>query len=339
MLNYLKHIIYKLFNPDDNGFIEANPEPEDYLSGKIEKRELIQGGNWKLFRSKGELQRRNDRDKMACVTFSACNVIETYINYLLVLEENEKTKNREDNVLDAFRMFGLIKNGECNISDRYIAKLSNTTYRGNSQKNVAHAIRHFGLVCEQDYPYVSGWNEYYKTVPTEIVNRGKELLDYIEFNYEWVNPVLFNKMLTYAPIQTSVFAWGRQANGIYTYTPNRRNHATVTDNYALEQYRGINDSYIPFDKKVAWNFNLGWGMQFTITPKNPKFNETKIKELIQKGFNYILRAEDKGQVYKMTDDGLVYLNPQELVQEGIKNLADNKKLIGISEELYKKLIV
>jgi len=83
----------------------------------------------------GEVQRRNDIDKMACVTFSAMNHIEMEMNYRIDQKEISvgNLKWLEDN--------GYLDNyGKLDLSDRYIAKLSNTSSSGNSLQNLNYHI-------------------------------------------------------------------------------------------------------------------------------------------------------------------------------------------------------
>jgi len=262
--NYiLVHFDRLLKRPNiENGFVEVKPTKTDFVHkegtfGYVSKEKLLPDCQWDKFRTTGELQKRQQKETMACVTFSAMNCLEQIINFHI------KGGNQE--IVNVFTQFGLIKDGEANFSDRYIAKMSGTTMRGNSQTTVAKTIRKFGLVPEDMW----GWdtNNYYANVPQNIIDRGKELLEYIEFSYEWVSPSEFNTAKVYAPIQTSVYAWGEQRGGIFQRTSFARNHAVDNDGFVMSQYDKIFDSYQPFDKKVSWDFNMGMGMIFTISLK------------------------------------------------------------------------
>jgi len=268
IITYLLYILDRLFKKPnlDNGFISVKPTDTDYIHkegsfGFVSKSKLLPDKNWKRFRSKAEKQKREQRETMACVTFSAMNDLEELVNFYL---QDDKDESKE--IANIFKQFTLVKNGEADFSDRYIAKLSGTTIRGNTQSKVANAIRHFGLVPEN----VWRWNtdNYYANIPLHIISQGKELLEYIEFKYEWVYPNEFNDVKIYAPIQTSMYYRPPSIkNGIYQYTGLRKNHAVVNDCYEDKKYDGIYNTYEPFDEKVAWNFNLGMGMLFTIKLK------------------------------------------------------------------------
>lgn len=257
-----------------NGLIPYEPRGLDeiHYRGKEEvlgfaKTKLLPSAGWWSFRSAGELQKRNNQDKLACVTFSAHNAIEQIINLFWHLDQNGQANEEQKEIVKVFLYFGLIKDGQANVSERYIAKLSGTTYRGNTQKNVADAIHKFGLVPEELWSWVDDWDEYYKPVPAEIVEQGKKLIDYIEINYEWANPSLFNDSIQYAPLQTSGYAWPLPINGVYPRSDVAKNHAFVRDGKEsrniIMNYR-ISDSYEPFDKRLAADYNFGWDLIFTI---------------------------------------------------------------------------
>jgi len=368
MLNFINRIIEiilykkdKFFNnPNlDNGFISQKPKQHDYKHeptrlGFVPKIIFRPDMQWDFYRPVGELQKRKDRDKMACVTFSAMNCIETIINFFIAViadEELQKQFNNQDlyeikEIVKVFKHFGLIKNNQCECSDRYIAKLSGTTERGNNQNNVAQAIRHFGLVPEDLWPYVHDFNEYYKNIPDNIIQKGKELLEYIKFNHEWVAPKNFNTERKYGPIQTSIYAGGGwRGNGIYPRQVYKRNHAIDTDGFVWKEYDKVLDSYKPFDKKVAWDSDLGWGKLFSIHLKKPIKNERE--KLLDKGTKFVIRADANGEFYKIENNRLVYIRGEKEIKkalselanlnENLINLTKQKKILWIPEELYNRL--
>ena len=303
IITYLLYILDRLFKKPnlDNGFISVKPTDTDYIHkegsfGFVSKSKLLPDKNWKRFRSKAEKQKREQRETMACVTFSAMNALEELVNFYL---QDDKDESKE--IANIFKQFGLIKDGEADFSDRYIAKLSGTTIRGNSQSRVANAIRHYGLVPEDMW----GWDtdNYYANVSKNVIAKGKELLEYIEFKYEWVNPSEFNDVKIYAPIQTSMYYRPPSIkNGIYQYTGLRKNHAVVNDCYEDKKYDGIYNTYEPFDEKVAWNFNLGMGMLFTI----------KLKKKLPNPVDKFVEDFD-GKNVKHKDSPAVYF-----IQKGLK---------------------
>jgi len=345
MINNILYLRDKILKRPNliNGFIEVKPTKTDYIHsdlGSVAKKRLKENLNWKPFRPAGELQKRsNAGETMACVTYSAMNCLETVINYFIFLVKNEEAEPYQQEIVKVFERFNLIKNGEANFSDRYIAKLSGTSVRGNNQKNIADAIRHYGLVSEDMWPYADGWSNFYSNIPDEIIKSGQELLKYIEFSYEWVNPVQFNEVKVFAPIQTSVYAWGNKVNGIYQRTELSKNHAVDNDYFEMDKYDGIFDSYNPFDKKVAWNFNLGYGMLYTIHLKENIFNKKKLKYYIdERKAKYLMCVEENGEVYELKYDKLVYLDNQSFLTDRAKKAFNTGEMLPISKSAFNELI-
>jgi hypothetical protein len=360
MLKRLKDFVLLVYNrmissPQlDNGFIEVQPTEEDYKHptlggvGSVEKVVLVEDGQWDNYLPVSEYQNRNNKESMACVNFSLANCIETILNLFIYLRKQGKATKEQLEILSIFERFEIIINDVVNISDRYMAKMSGTTSNGNDQKTAADSTRHNGLVAEHIWPWADTengmWtsNGYYKAIPQEIIDKGKELMKYIDFNYEWVNPRDFNDAKRYSPIQTSVFAWNGKSGDIYVKTAQSRNHAVENYGYQYEAFDKIYDTYLPFEKKVAWNFDLGWGMIFTLHLKNPEYDLSAIRKLIKRGFRYIMRVDKanggKGQIYELTSDGLVYRDAKEATDIGLTALADKGDFTGISEADFSALI-
>ena len=353
-MNIFKNILIKIrqfFTKEYNdGFIEIAPTETDFfhtpdgtLGGIVDKKVLIKSGDWTPYRPDGELQRRgNGTETMACVTFSAMNVIETLINYYIHLVNTNQAEDYQKEIIRIFKEFNLIKNNKANFSDRYIAKMSGTSQNGNNQAKVADAIRHYGLVSEDDWGWVAGWSNYYSPIPQDIIAKGQRLLKYIEFNYEWVLLKDFTNARTYGPIQSSVYAWNYPEDGIYSFTTTMRNHAVDTDNEKYSSYSGVFDSYEPFSKKVSWDSPMGAGMLYSIHLRSIGYNLDAIKDLISRGLKFIIRVDSdnggKGQVYELSETGLTELTEQEKKDEAIRVLAEVKKLVGVSEETFNKLL-
>ncbi len=339
-----------------SGFLKSFPKGKDWISvfgGGVEKIRFNPKNNptfWVKYRPDGELQKRRGLETFQCVSASALNIIETQVDYMSHLVNNdfkggehlsEAEKNEIKYIVNIFTEFGLInEKGQCNASDRYLAKVSGTTKRGNTQNKVAEAIRKYGLVPESLYPWpenVSTWAKYYEPVPKEIIDRGKEILKYVKFNHEWVNPVYMTRMLEFAPLQTSLYANPPIKNGIYQRTEKPRNHAVQLDNFKQFEWKGIFDSYIPFDKKMAWNFNFGWGKIITVRKKEIEYNEIELKKLINRGFKYIIRSRKNGEIYEILPDKLKYISAVDWNNNAVREAASKGKLIGISEKDYKNL--
>ena len=355
---YYLHLWDKLLKRPqaDNGFIPYEPYGKDELHflGKNNvlgqaKTVLRSNRDYRPFRPIGEKQKRNGNETFSCVSQSAANVLEEIILCINELLEIGKANAEQEEIVKVFKHFGILRKKDnkwnANISDRYIAKLSNTTRRGNTQKAVADAIRHYGLVPEEDWPWVDSWDNYYSPVSGSIIDKGKAILDYIEITYEWANPSLVDDSLKYAPLQTSVYAWTfPNKDGKYYRVQHQKNHATTRDASDKNSFY-IFDSYEPFAKKATKDFNFGWDMIFTIHLKKKLeiYNRQEIEKLLGRGFKFIMRTEKekggKGQVYKLDENGVTELDANDKITEAVKELAKRKDLTGISEADFANLFI
>lgn len=179
-------------------------DPKDYITGAspLLWENVNTLGDWRNFLPSEEKQYALTFDTLSCTTFSALNVIETFVNFLV---SNNKLSVEKLNDL------GFIENGKFNCSDRFSAILSGTTERGNYFPAVMDSIRKDGLLPEKDFPF-SGttWAEYHdKTKITEAMKeKAKKILSILDFAYEWVPITETSLELTDAfkqsPIQVAV---------------------------------------------------------------------------------------------------------------------------------------
>ena len=213
--------------PQNSGVI-LGKRPEDYVGGTIPYEVRNPSGNWDASLPSGEWQRFNFFDSMACVTFSALNIIETQLRYL-----QGRTPN---------------------FSDRFIAKMSGTTPRGNHLWKVADTIRLEGLVEEQDWPTppTFDWNTYYAEIPQEIKQKAQKY----RIQYEWLNSVdksyLLNQ-LKHAPIQIVV---------------NNGTHAVEL--YNESDVHHYFDSYEPWRKTTS---EMSWPLKIVVTLQIMQFQK------------------------------------------------------------------
>jgi len=300
--------------------------------------------NWKKYRSTGERQKRDkSSETMACTTYSTHNVVEQKMNLMKIKCDDGNADDDTKELVKIFEHFGLYdEKGEANLSDPFTAKLSGTNYRGNSFNNVLQSIRKNGVVAESVWvtPERYTWNEYYKAIPQDVLDRGLKWTEYVEFTYERVPTVLFNDIKTYSPIITSVYAgYNWNTDVIQRRTNNQHNHAVDNDYFVENQFDGIFDSYIPFEKKVAWNYGLGVGkvVGFKLLKKLESFNTDAIDELTDDGRQYVMRSDDLGQIYELKDNKLITLDTKEKLDGFVRAMAKSGKLIGINETKYNEL--
>ena len=197
-----------------------------------------------------------------CVSFSLLNCVET-----LYKKKYEK---------------------ETNKSDRFLAKVSETTRQGNSFRKVAEAMRKKGAVDEKDWPYpdTTSWAEYYKVIPNSVFRLAEKWLQEYSFGYEWVyswaglsirqKQQKLMEALQYSPLQVPVFAWGRQKGGIYLDEHRQPNHGTTLYGYLANRYWKIFDSYNNVYKKLEWNYDFKFCLRFNLTKINNNIMNLKL---------------------------------------------------------------
>ena len=127
----------------ENTGVFLREQHSDFLLGAISYEEVCE--DWTPFLPKGEKQHGLYFDTMACVTFSALNIIEIQLNFMVAnsLMSEESVKFFSDE--------GYLLNGQFNFSDRFTAKMSGTTKDGNYLQKVWDSIRNHGLLSEKDW--------------------------------------------------------------------------------------------------------------------------------------------------------------------------------------------
>lgn len=254
------------------GVILEDPKVEDYRFGgysAVKNEVLVVDGNWSMYLPDNEVQRSVYFDSLACVSFSATNIVETLFNYYI--------KNKLISIGDMQWLSDngyISETGLINFSDRFTAKMSGTTKKGNTGYNVARSIRKDGLVPESKYDYpidqknpVFSWANYYQPVPDKLVKLGKEFLRRFEVQSEVVYEADFDRAILSSPIQVYVYAWAEKDGVYYTPEGSEQNHAVMKQVVC----RGVYDSYDPFIKKLVDNFDYYYhGYKYNIIFKNKK---------------------------------------------------------------------
>lgn len=169
----------------------------DYVAGPVGGTLPYENRNpsadWTPYLPAGERQSNRQTETMACVSYSLNNVIESQIKFLT--------------------------GQELNFSDRWLAKMSDTTPEGNYLWKVADAVRLKGLVPEASWPVPPNftWNSYYASIPPAIQSKGKEFLENYAIAYEWVEltPANLLKHLKQSPLQLVIP--GHAIMGFYSY--------------------------------------------------------------------------------------------------------------------------
>lgn len=223
-------------------------------------------GDWSFYLPEEEYQ-RVFFDTLSCVTFSGLNVIETLMQRMILKDEISKEN------ISWLRKNGYIKNGMINFSDRYSAKMSNTTKSGNFLTMVADSFRTYGLVPENLYPNdAKDWESYYSEIPQEIKDLGLEFAKRFNIKYEWVlcgkqNVESIKYHLKQSPIQiVSTCCKGWSTDDIVQSCGIVSEHATIIYGYTNTYLKDF-DSYSPFKKKLAIDYGIVWALKYVIEEK------------------------------------------------------------------------
>lgn len=194
-----------------------------WAGGQIPYEARLESGDWRPFVPALEKQ-KDPIETMACVSFSLNNCLETQ-----------------------YKFFGI----NVNFSDRFLAKMSDTTPQGNYLDKVADTARLVGLVTEDQYPNnpkAQTWNEYYKSIGMDVINKAKP--QPIAFEETSTDPDNLKKQLKQSPIQVVVTK--TNPNHAVTLV-----HASGTKGWILDHYnyqiREIGLSSIYYALKVVLN--------------------------------------------------------------------------------------
>lgn len=260
----------------NTGVIIKKPKPTDYRVGGetgITFQEVNPSGDWTEFLPTNEYQFGNF-DTMACVTFSATNCIETQVNFMVA---NNLIPQDKLQLLKDWGFFD--EEDKFNCSDRFTAKVSGTTNKGNTLTNVWDSIRKDGLVPEDMWEFPRGsftWDNYYDKIPSEVKDFAKNILDIFEFKYEWVylsqcgNPLLslMSQSLKQAPLHivTPVCPTWKSGNVIPCGTC-RTDHATMV--YGISDAIKDFDHYEPFKKRLAVTYTIPYCLKGVVSLKKP----------------------------------------------------------------------
>lgn len=276
----------------NTGIIIQPPSPKEWIAGGetgIVPEILEPDGNYDLWLPEEESQAVVSNilllDTAACVTFSGTNdAPETLLNRmrakgLLPATHEAYLQN------DGFISF----QNKVNCSDRYTAKMSGTTMKGNSLEAVGESIRILhGLLPERDWPMpdmsdIMGpsqtqerWNRYYADIPQALQTKARKFYDYFEINRHWVilgqsNNDVLRSYLKYGPIQiaTEICSPWSSTEGMPPIPACgcAAGHATMVYGSKPDLSIKILDSYKSYKKLLAHDYCIPWAMQYTIKVK------------------------------------------------------------------------
>ena len=300
------------------GLLEDEKDDRDYVMGasndKINWKVIKEDGNWLPEAKKmiNETQRSGRLETMNCTRFALNNVKE---------------------------MIHLAKwNEAVNYSDRFPGKLQGTTQNGNSMKTQLECDRKYGCVKEKVWCWDKekfNWNEYYKLPSQDILAKGEVWTKEYKFGYDgvWANKSMIKEALKYSPLYVGGYAWYRK--GELYYSMGNPNHCfTVIAYDKAIAY----DSYAPYIKKLADDFKLYYIKRIYLEKRDNEYNLQELTNLKNRGLDYIMRVQGAGEIYKIDGDTLKYISPKEWNDINVILTEQQRKLVGISEEFYSKLI-
>lgn len=299
-MNNLKKLLTKTFPRlakyinINRGLIPDIQDDRDYVMGVEEKY------NWQIVRPDGDWRLDSEN---------------------IVREEQQDfdcTGHGISNILDLlfFAKFGI----KTNTSEAYINGMSGTTRNsGNSLRTVLEAVRTYGWVEEEVWPQSKRWQK----IPQAVIELGQEKLKEWDFGYDLVamSFAAFAEASKYSPLYTGGYAWWYK-DGMY-YTAGAANHCFVgiemKTPYAF-------DSYNPFIKRLAPDYQFYQPRRIYLGKKNPDFKKEELNKLITAGKKYLIRPNSNGEFYKITPDKLIYV-------EDIRQIAD-EIAEGLKESPY-----
>jgi hypothetical protein len=209
----------------------------DWIAGatsKIPYEVRNPSGDWTPYLVRGEKQWFKNMDSMGCVSFAVNNVTE--------IQYKQQT--------------GI----ELNKSDRFLAKLSGTTHKGNWVYIVLDTARYDGVVDEEEWPTPPepfSWDDYYTAIPKFVYDRAaKQSKDKYDLHYEKItdhSAESINYHLKHAPLLITIP--GHEVTGV----------VLSADNKELTYF----DSYEPWIKKTKLT-NIEIIYKAVITAKGSK---------------------------------------------------------------------
>lgn len=231
---------------ENRGLILDKIQPEDYVFGgktHLGGDPIQKDGQWDEFVPEAEVQ-NIATETQACVSFGTLNAVEILAN----------------------RLYGRKRN----YSDRYLAKVSDTTQYGNTPQKVAETLRKKGCPLEDYWPYtpdLDTWEKYYAEIPVNVKVLASEFFEW-DFGHEYVPPSPLSMMaaLEHSPLGVAVYAWERDPNTGYYIRPNgaRSTHWCVIYGYERNKYWKCFDSYDNTHKKLAWDFGFEQVKRYTL---------------------------------------------------------------------------
>ncbi len=262
----------------NTGVIWRDPQPQDDKAdgqSRVCYEIITPDGQYDVFvPTDNEVQYGVYGDTSTCTNNGCSNSIDTQVNRMIALGKIPT------NELTLLTTAGFIVDGKCNTSERYNAIMSGTSPQtGNSLYKPWDSARHDGMIPESLLPYpnqqrtpVFTVQDYFNAKITAGMKAAAVLWKSIfTIQYEIVPTDLpsLQKHLLHAPI-TIITGY---CPGWETVSPiqacNLTNgHATLLYGYQQGSFLKDFDSYLPTNKKLAWDYKIGYAIKGVVILNN-----------------------------------------------------------------------
>ncbi len=271
-------------------FIETKLEDTDFIQGikgTLQYNVINPTGSWSSFTSPGNDQKYAfDTDE--CMTLSACNIIETQLNFLKTQGLIPQTH------LDFFTSNGYLdSNGLFQLSERFSAIMNGTSINGNGFQNVWQGFRKYGVLPRSMLNYTMAQSQkflsqetmcedYYN--PTVITDAMKALalksLNYLIIQWEFVvndqlnRPTMtdWNNLKTglkQSPLHIAIPACPDWNTGsVHACGINTPAHGVGLMGINGDGTYAIFDQYNPFFKSLSADYPVPYAVKGTVTINN-----------------------------------------------------------------------
>lgn len=243
----------------------------------------LKNGDWFNYSATDEKQYseppNSNFDTSSCTTFSALNSLEAQVNWLVA-----NGKIPED-VLKLLKELGFFDaNGKFNCSDWFTAVMSGTKVGiGNDFGSVWDSIRNHGVLPESkgrkpsDFTYATEYLDATK-VTTEQKALALRFLEIFEVVYEYIltgtpSPETIAYHLKHAPIHIAApicEGWSAPYGVVKKCPVLGVQHATLVDGVEDKVAIYDFDQYVPFHKRLAWDYHIPWAVKGVLSLKAPK---------------------------------------------------------------------
>ena len=200
-------------------------EPTDWHLGSIASEVLKEDGDWSKHLPIYEAQSTDSWDSYGCTCFGTLNQLEILLNFL--------------------------EGKEYNFAERYPYNIVGINPPGANPNEVYQAIRHNGLLAQDELPFSKTLEEFKSPRPMSdtLLSKGKLWLNDYELEHEWLTAPTHEQIaqeLKFSPIALSVTAWFFQ-NGLAVDANQPNTHWTV----AFKAYKdGRIDVFDSYDNSV-----------------------------------------------------------------------------------------